>query len=186
MYASRAAGCHYSHQGGAANYICLPNNSSYLQYTSGHQLDRDYIYGSEYETCKNGPLSSVHNHNVPCMKKRNIAHDTCMGHLPSSWTQEYNGYLMSECHTYHRTMHIFINKSPETVSGRIYVLQMQVGLYSANLCRDWLSSIHSWERTGLCSMNQVKRLMLHVTDCVNNEHFCFPLCSKQLNLVDAA
>jgi len=55
MYASRAAGSHYSHQGGAANYICLPNNPSYLQYTSGHQLDRDYIYGSEYETSKNGP-----------------------------------------------------------------------------------------------------------------------------------
>ena len=66
VYAGRAAGSHYVHQGGAANYICLPNNPSYLQYRSGHQSDRDYIYGVEYETSENGPLLSVHNHNVPC------------------------------------------------------------------------------------------------------------------------
>ena len=99
VYAGRAVGSHSSHKGGGANYLCLPNDPSYLQYTSGHQSERDHIYGSEYQT-SNGPLSAFNNHNVPCavcyVSTRGTvlmipAKTTC----PSSWTLEYNGYLMS-------------------------------------------------------------------------------------------
>ena len=60
-----------------------------------------YVYGAEYET-RDGPLSAFNNHNVPCavcyVSTRGTvlmipAKPTC----PSSWTQEYNGYLMAEC-----------------------------------------------------------------------------------------
>ena len=30
VYAGRAAGSHYAHKGGGANYLCLPNDPSYL------------------------------------------------------------------------------------------------------------------------------------------------------------
>ena len=118
VYAGRAAGSHYAHKGGGANYLCLPNDPSYLQYRSGHQNERGYIYGLEYET-SNGPLAAFHDHNVPCavcyVSTRGTvlmipAKTTC----PSSWTQEYNGYLMSERH---RSMFECVDGNPETVSG---------------------------------------------------------------------
>ena len=32
VYAGRAAGSWFNHKGGGANYLCLPNEPSYLQY----------------------------------------------------------------------------------------------------------------------------------------------------------
>ena len=124
VYAGRAAGSRHTHKGGAANYICLPSDPSYLQYTSGYQSHRDYIYGSEYESDQNGPLSSVHNHNVPCVvcyvsTRETVlmipARTTC----PSSWTREYNGYLMAGRYSHYRTMYECIDQNPESVSGSI-------------------------------------------------------------------
>ena len=121
VYAGRAAGSHYAHKGGAANYLCLPNDPSYLQYRSGHQTERGYIYGTEYET-PNGPLSAFHDHNVPCavcyVSTRGTvlmipAKTTC----PSSWTQEYNGYLMTERYQNYRSMHECVDQNPDTVRG---------------------------------------------------------------------
>ena len=65
VYAGRAAGGRYIYKGGGANRLCLPNDPNYLQYRSGYQTERDYLYGSEYET-SGGPLSAFHNQNVPC------------------------------------------------------------------------------------------------------------------------
>lgn len=124
VYEGRAAGSHKSHQGGGANYICLPNNPSYLQYTSGHQSDREYLYGAEYETNENGPLLSVLNHNIPCAVCYVSTRETVLmipawTTCPSSWTQEYNGYLMSERYSHYRTMHECVDKSPESVPGSV-------------------------------------------------------------------
>ena len=121
VYAGRAAGSYYNHKGGGANHLCLPNDPSYLQYTSGYQRERDYIYGAEYKT-SNGPLSAFHDHNIPCavcyVSTRGTvlmipAKTTC----PSSWTQEYNGYLMTERYTHHRSMHECVDQNPDTVRG---------------------------------------------------------------------
>ena len=124
VYRGRAAGSRYNHQGGGANYICLPDNPGYLQYSSGHQSDRAYLYGAEYETSENGPLSSVHNHNVPCavcyVSTRETvlmipARTTC----PSSWPREYNGYLMAAHYAHYRSMHECVDQNPESVSGSV-------------------------------------------------------------------
>ena len=66
VYTGRAAGSHWSHSGGGANYLCLPDNPNYLRYTNGGQNGRAYLYGAEYEGWDSAPLSAVHNHNVPC------------------------------------------------------------------------------------------------------------------------
>ena len=121
VYAGRAVGSHYSHKGGATNYLCLPNNPSFLQYTSGYQSEHDYIYGTEYET-SNGPLSAFNDHNVPCavcyVSTRGTvlmipAKTTC----PSSWTQEYNGYLMAEHYSHPRSTYECVDQNPESVPG---------------------------------------------------------------------
>ena len=44
VYAGRAAGSWFNHKGGAANYLCLPNEPSYLQYRPGTQTFQDYLY----------------------------------------------------------------------------------------------------------------------------------------------
>ena len=120
VYAGRAAGSHYTHKGGAANYLCLPNDPSYLQYKS-RSASYDLIYGSEYET-NSGPLSAFQDHNVPCA----VCYVSTRGTVlmvpgkttcPSSWTQEYNGYLMAAHYTHYRSMYECIDRNPETVPG---------------------------------------------------------------------
>ena len=121
MYDGRAAGNRYNHKGGGANHLCLPNDPSFLQYTPGHQAERDYVYGSEYET-SDGPLSAFHDHNVPCA----VCYVSTRGTVlmipgkttcPTSWTQEYNGYLMTERYNHHHSMYKCVDQSPGTVPG---------------------------------------------------------------------
>ena len=55
---------HVTHKGGAANYLCMPDDPDYLSYQSGVQ-GYSYVYRVEYWTYE-GPLRAVHDHNVPC------------------------------------------------------------------------------------------------------------------------
>ena len=71
VYAGGAVGSHYTHRGGGANYLCLPEQPQYSTYTAGAQSLRAHLYGAEYETGlinagTIGPLSAVNDHNVPC------------------------------------------------------------------------------------------------------------------------
>ena len=43
VYAGKAGGSHYSHSGGGANKLCLPDDPQYLSYQSGFQ-DTGYLY----------------------------------------------------------------------------------------------------------------------------------------------
>ena len=63
-YVGRAGGTYFAHRGGAANYLCMPDDPDYLSYTPGVQ-GNNYVYGAEYEP-GGGPLRAVHNYNVPC------------------------------------------------------------------------------------------------------------------------
>ena len=65
VYAGRAGGTWFAHKGGAANYLCMPDDPDYLSYQPGVQ-GYSYVFGAEYETYLGGPLSAVHDHNVPC------------------------------------------------------------------------------------------------------------------------
>ena len=83
-----------------------------------------HIYMEQNTRRENGPLSLVHNHNVPCavcyVSTRETvlmipARTTC----PSSWTREYNGYLMAAHYAHHRSMHECVDQNPESVSGSV-------------------------------------------------------------------
>ena len=49
VYAGRAGGTWWQHKGGAANYLCMPDDPDYLRYTSGVQ-GHSYVYGAEYQS----------------------------------------------------------------------------------------------------------------------------------------
>ena len=49
VYAGRAGGSLWNHTGGGVNYLCMPNDPDYLQYTPGVQ-GASYVYGAEYPT----------------------------------------------------------------------------------------------------------------------------------------
>ena len=52
LYSGRAGGSPNQHKGGAANYMCLPNDPDHLQYQSGVQRN-GHIGGVEYWSDKN-------------------------------------------------------------------------------------------------------------------------------------
>ena len=127
LYAGRAAGSGYHEKGGAANYICLPEQPQYSTYTAGTQIGRAHLYGAEYQTGAYdiGPLSSLYNHNVPCAVCYASTRETVIMiparvSCPSSWTREYYGYLMGNWYgNEHPTMFECVDRYPQSVPGSI-------------------------------------------------------------------
>ena len=119
----------FRERGGAANYICLPEQPQYSTYTAGAQSWRAYLYGAEYETGLTepgeiGPLSSFNNHNAPCAvcynsKRQTVVMIPARITCPSSWTLEYYGFLMAERSGHYRTMFECVDRNPESISGSI-------------------------------------------------------------------
>ena len=127
LYAGRAAGSAHTDRGGGANYICLPEQPRYSTYTAGTQAGRAHLYGAEYQTAgtnDNGPLSSVHDHNVPCAVCYASTRETVVMiparlSCPSSWTREYYGYLMANWYGHRRTMFECVDRNPQSIPGSI-------------------------------------------------------------------
>ena len=121
VYAGRAGGTYFAHKGGAANYLCMPDDPDYLSYQPGVQ-GYNYVYGAEYEP-GGGPLEAVTQHNVPCAvcyasTRVAVTMIPAKTQCPSTWTLEYFGYLMSEHNTNHyRTMYECVDKNPDSVPG---------------------------------------------------------------------
>ena len=120
VYAGRAGGMEHTQKGGAANYLCMPDDPDYLSYRSGVQ-GYSYVYGAEYET-HGGPLSAVREHNVPCAvcyasTRVAVTMIPAKTQCPSNWTLEYSGYLMSDHQVYTTTMYECVDKNPDSVPG---------------------------------------------------------------------
>ena len=117
VYSGLAGGSHYSHSGGGASYLCLPKMPDYL--LNGIPSVYSYLYGAEYEA----PLFTTDDHNVPCAV---CYTSNCSSKLmipaklscPTSWTEEYERYLMAERHNHARNaVYECVDKSGETVPG---------------------------------------------------------------------
>ena len=124
LYAGRAGGTHYQHTGGAANYLCLPDDPDYLQYQSGAGAPGS-ITGVEYYYASVPSLSSFNYHNVPCavcyVATRSAAvMIPAKTQCPTQWTLEYVGYLMGD-HNNHagRAMFECVDKNPESIPGSV-------------------------------------------------------------------
>ena len=65
VYTGRAAGTYYSMKGGTNDYLCLPEEPQYMDFTPGVQ-GWSPIHGGEYQT-NGGPLPQPTDRNVPCV-----------------------------------------------------------------------------------------------------------------------
>lgn len=123
VYDGYAAGKHYTH-GGGTNLLCLSKSPTWGAYDDGSQ-GGNLVYGVEYKISGTGLASSLgglHDQDAPCavcyapsrsvttvIQGRNLC--------PASWTQEYQGYLMSNHYTQGASETVCVDRSPEGVPG---------------------------------------------------------------------
>ena len=119
VYSGRAGGTHYTHIGGAANYLCMPLDPEYTLPYVASVRDANYVYGVEYE----GPIQGTREHNVPCAvcavsTREMVLMIPAKTSCPTSWTREYYGYLMSG-HRGHdgRFMYTCVDRGQESLPG---------------------------------------------------------------------
>jgi hypothetical protein len=111
VYSGRVGGSHFYHRGGGSNYQCLtlePENEDFGPSTTG--AEGSLMYGSEYEVLANNPSvdKSLSNHDVPCAVcyvSTRSAKIMIPGtyKCPSSWNEEFHGFLMSAHNKHQRT-----------------------------------------------------------------------------------
>lgn len=118
VYSGRAGGSRLSKHGGAANFLCLPDDPEYSTYTSG-ETEHVPLRGAEY---RRGP-SNVAYHNIPCAVCYASTRDTVLM-IPAKltcfthWTTEYTGYLMVGHENHNgRTLFECIDQQPQSVPG---------------------------------------------------------------------
>ena len=97
VYAGRIGGTQYGHSGGGANQLCMPPDPQYSTYKPGVQ-GNSYMYGAEYEELID---NTKKNHDATCAVCYVSTRETVLmvpgkTSCPTSWTKEYQGYLMSE------------------------------------------------------------------------------------------
>ena len=120
VYAGRLGGSWYNQKGGASNYLCMPEDPDYSEYTAGVQGSSP-VYGSEYHTY--GPFENLaNNHNVPCAlcftpTRLAAIMVPAKTQCPASWALEYSGYLMSEWAGHYRSSFECVDKDAEPVLG---------------------------------------------------------------------
>ncbi|XP_065187805.1 uncharacterized protein LOC135818374 [Sycon ciliatum] len=118
VYTGFMAGSHFTHDGGAAEYLCLPEEPQYGDFKPGEQSG-NLVYVTELETTHTfEPFTGLHNHNplcAVCQADSRVSHimiparNTC----PSGWTLEYHGYLMAQEHSQRRTKNVCVDVDPD-------------------------------------------------------------------------
>ena len=125
VYSGRAGGSWWNRNGGATNYLCMPDNPDYLQYDSDVQVG-NFVYGVEYIPEAGQPLQvnpNVNGHNARCAVCMAVSRCSLLmipgkTSCPVSWTTEYVGYLMSGRQTNPLpTTYECVDKDPEVIPG---------------------------------------------------------------------
>ncbi|XP_071817227.1 uncharacterized protein [Apostichopus japonicus] len=122
IYEGVMVGAHYTHDGGASNYLCLSKDPIFDEPVAGFQ-HKAYLYGTEYETSASQSLPHLQNSEAPCAvclaPSRTI---TLMvpgrTECPTGerdWNLEYKGILMSQHHSQTRTEYICVDAEAEVI-----------------------------------------------------------------------
>ncbi len=99
----------------------MPTNPEYDdEYRTGVNSLGGFVYSAEYEMNTFSPLSSKHNHDVPCAvceatNRTGLLMIPAKKSCPTGWTSEYFGYLMTAHHSHKRTQFVCMDRSPESV-----------------------------------------------------------------------
>ena len=118
VYTGRAGGTPYRTQGGGANYLCLPMDPEYNLPSIAGVQGYSPVWGAEYEV----PVVGEHNHDVPCAVCHVITRETVLmipakTSCPTSWTEEYDGYLMSDQQEDYRKMFVCVDRAQGSFPG---------------------------------------------------------------------
>ncbi len=119
VYSGQTGSTRGEDQGGASNYVCMPNNP---QYPSGYGIGvkgNSYVYGTEYEQPP-PPHQGSHQHNAVCAvcyvaDKHTTIMIPARTSCPTGWTMEYHGYLASEYIGHHRTTYVCVDDGVSSV-----------------------------------------------------------------------
>ncbi|KAK3587952.1 hypothetical protein CHS0354_014467 [Potamilus streckersoni] len=141
VYKGFAGGSFWTHSGGAADFLCLPENPTWganVQYTGAS----GFIFGAEYKVYHgSNPFLTVSSEiDVPCCVCRTTRTNILM--IPGrtncypGWSMEYTGYLMSGHHVHAgATNYVCVDANPESRPGSIdnkeghlmYIVQVKCG-----------------------------------------------------------
>ena len=119
VYPGRTGVTFGGHQGGASNYVCMPNDPEYTLPSRGGTQGYSFVFGTEYED----PLvPGRFQHNAPCAvcylpTMNTVIMIPAKTSCPSDWTREYFGYLMSEAVLNRRSMYECVDMGMESVPG---------------------------------------------------------------------
>ena len=118
VYTGRAGGTQHDQRGGGANYLCLPMDPEYNLPSRAGLDGHSPVWGAEYQ----GPVVGAHDHDVPCAVCHGTTRLTVLmipakASCPTSWTKEYDGYLMSEFLVHYRTMFVCVDRAQESFPG---------------------------------------------------------------------
>lgn len=125
IYSGIMAGALFNQAGGGSSFLCLPETPQYFDVSEGVDEFRGYVYHTEYHSFMNPPaLGSLFEHNAPCalcftperLSKIMIPGSTS---CPTSWTLEYEGYLMTErSHPdHHRNSYECVDRNAVLIPG---------------------------------------------------------------------
>ena len=140
VYTGRMGGSASNNRGGAAEYLCLPENPEYSFQSRFGEQKHSVVYGTEYSD----PLvPGRDHHNAACTVCFTFNSSTVITvpgktSCPRDWTVEYQGYLMSESITANgRTVYECIDKNmgsapgsqdSDTLSGHLYHVEANCGV----------------------------------------------------------
>jgi hypothetical protein len=101
LFKGFTSGSPHEVQGGAASFLCLPQNPTWAKYVDGIQNFGGYVSGTEYEiydAFKPFPRS-MQDQDAPCAVCRSSRPTTITipgrTNCDDGWTMEYTGYLMT-------------------------------------------------------------------------------------------
>ncbi|KAL4229876.1 hypothetical protein ACF0H5_010267 [Mactra antiquata] len=123
IYKGFTAGKNYADKGSGSNTICLPEDPSWLNYsTSDHP--RGTVYGTEIDVEEPSGVfeNKVGNQDIPCVachiKKGSVIMIPGRGHCYTGWNLEYAGYLMTEYHGHPGPQnHVCVDHHPDFIQG---------------------------------------------------------------------
>ena len=120
VYHGITVGSDSDHDGGGANYLCMPEVPDYdLSYISGTGSSVGKLYGTEYEK----PLRHDMDHyNIPCAvchvhTRAAVIMIPAKATCPNNWYREYYGYLMSEDYGHKRSTFECVDKDMDYLPG---------------------------------------------------------------------
>ena len=118
VYTGRAAGTRFNQQGGASNYLCLPMDPEYNLPSNAGTEGNSPVWGAEYHSNSLAPTDL----DVPCAVCHVTTRDTVLmipakASCPMSWTEEYDGYIMSDYILHYRTMFVCVDRALESIPG---------------------------------------------------------------------